>query len=477
VPSASRPRSSIFAPLTSFASRSQHAGMVLEKSPPAPLNDMLLGLDGQALSCEELTAILRKAGDITEDQAVATVEVVPGSERRWPQSHSAKLRLSLLPSSGEVEAKGEERLIFLKKVLTREAASDSLEALCRDLASNANEAHFYNEFQDLLVKRGLPLLKAYHVDLRLPWMEQNVDITAADEASLRKGGMLCLLESAEGYFQTSPLSVEQAKTSLNLLAKMHGAAWQDEKLLARAAHRLQPVAGYWTLEKRGQEEMQRMAENWKGYVAAFADARPELFARPGIAELAQRIQSLAPRIAKEMAASPSDPFATLVHGDYKAMNIFLKETLMEGESAKRRRLSVDSETDALPIDFQWTGVGFGMSDVAMHLSHSVALDAMRDGGERSLVLGYHEALVSSVGSSQAASYTAEVAWRHYCLGVIDYARMVIGCFFKNATPETFAARADKENVGLCYRNVEASLEFVERVDGCLRVIEAEAPPS
>ena len=32
------------------------------------------------------------------------------------------------------------------------------------------------------------------------------------------------------------------------------------------------------------------------------------------------------------------------------------------------------------IDFQWTGVGLGMLDVAMHLYHSVELAAMEGGG-------------------------------------------------------------------------------------------------
>jgi hypothetical protein len=56
-------------------------------------------------------------------------------------------------------------------------------------------------------------------------------------------------------------------------------------------------------------------------------------------------------------------------GDYKAMNVFVSV----GQSA-------EVETGAALIDFQWTGVGLGMLDVAMHLYHSVELSAMEGGG-------------------------------------------------------------------------------------------------
>jgi hypothetical protein len=44
-------------------------------------------------------------------------------------------------------------------------------------------------------------------------------------------------------------------------------------------------------------------------------------------------------------------------------------------------VSRDTEGNAAAlIDFQWTGVGLGMLDVAMHLYHSVELAAMEGGG-------------------------------------------------------------------------------------------------
>eukprot|EP00747_Dinoflagellata_sp_TGD_P049198 gnl/TRDRNA2_/TRDRNA2_146062_c0_seq1.p1 gnl/TRDRNA2_/TRDRNA2_146062_c0~~gnl/TRDRNA2_/TRDRNA2_146062_c0_seq1.p1 ORF type:complete len:168 (-),score=36.76 gnl/TRDRNA2_/TRDRNA2_146062_c0_seq1:3-455(-) len=136
----------------------------------------------------------------------------------------------------------------------------------------------------------------------------------------------------------------------------------------------------------------------------------------------------------------------------------------------------EAEAKALLIDFQWTGVGFGMADVAMHLSHSVACEALRDGGEERLIHFYYTVLMEALGG-RGAEYTYEVALHHYNLAVLDYARIVLSYFFAGATPEAFAARADKPNVGLVYRNVEASLLFVKRVDDCLQRVECERAAS
>jgi hypothetical protein len=48
-----------------------------------------------------------------------------------------------------------------------------------------------------------------------------------------------------------------------------------------------------------------------------------------------------------------------------------------------------ADTPCIPIDFQWTGLGLGMSDVAMHLFHSVEVSALENGGEEALLRYYH----------------------------------------------------------------------------------------
>lgn len=403
---------------------------------------VLEDLDGSVFTAEALTKTLH-LGEVSDFQ------VVPGSEKNWPQSSSAKIQITLKdhPEEGKV--------VFLKKVDGRQLPQKSLLDLRRDLASNRNEARFYKEFAPILGDRGMKFAKPLFVDERMDGVDALVGTDAEQEAALRQGGILMFLESAEGFFQEAPFSYDQATCALKMLAQFHGTTWQDAELLGKASVRLQPKAGYWAMHHRSKEEFSQLEANWKVYVEAFTPLAPDLFARQGIADLGTRLRDVSESVSNALWAKPTDPFASLMHGDLKAMNIFLPETS-------------SAQTSALPIDFQWTGVGFGMADVAMHLCHSVSVDALRDGGEQRLVECYMGALAEIV-PPQAFNDFKTAALKLYCLGVLDYSRTVISHFFKGASPEKFVERAHLVNVGLCYRNVEASFLFVERVDRCLRM--------
>jgi hypothetical protein len=58
-------------------------------------------------------------------------------------------------------------------------------------------------------------------------------------------------------------------------------------------------------------------------------------------------------------------------------------------------------------------------------------------------------------------------------GVVDYGRFIVGRFWANATPESFAAKAASPNSGLWNRQIDAALGFVERIDRYLQEFEAE----
>ena len=121
-----------------------------------------------------------------------------------------------------------------------------------------------------------------------------------------------------------------------------------------------------------------------------------------------------------------------MHGDYKAMNVFLPPE--------------DSGKDAVLIDFASTGIGFGAADVAMHLQHAITPADLVDGGEERLIDGYLAALKAARGP-EAAEYPRELAMRHYTLGVVDYGRFIVGRFWSAATPESFAKKANSPNSG------------------------------
>ena len=175
------------------------------------------------------------------------------------------------------------------------------------------------------------------------------------------------------------------------------------------------------MQQRGDDEVRQMVEYWPQYVQSFQDCAPEWFAKPQTIALAERLASSSVEVAGLLSPSAQSPFACMVHGDYKAMNTFLP---MDDEEGVR---------PALLIDFQWTSVGFGMMDVAMHLFHSVSVSVLEDGGVEALLRLYYEMLCSELVARghDTQSYTWEVAMQHYRLAVLDYARIVFGAFFRS----------------------------------------------
>ena len=77
----------------------------------------------------------------------------------------------------------------------------------------------------------------------------------------------------------------------------------------------------------------------------------------------------------------------------------------------------------------------------------------------------------------AAAVSIQRALRHYRLAVCDYGRFVIGRFWRDATPASFAANAAKPNVVLANRSLASALRFVERISECLGAVEAEMASS
>jgi hypothetical protein len=134
------------------------------------------------------------------------------------------------------------------------------------------------------------------------------------------------------------------------------------------------------------------------------------------------------------------------------------------------------------IDFSCVGIGFGMSDVAMHIVHAVLPSDLEDGGEEWLLEQYLFALEKvmnekinggSEGEFTKWTFPRDVAMRQYQLACIDYLRFILGRFWRSATPETFEKKKNSKNTTLINRNVEAAMTFIAKVDMYLEVFENE----
>ena len=283
-----------------------------------------------------------------------------------------------------------------------------------------------------------------------------------------KGGALVLTSlGSDKYFQKSPLSPHQASTCLAAVARLHAACWEDTSILSVVGNRLSDMGGSYNLAVRNPKELKNMVASWEHFRSQFRDMDVELFDKESVKNLGQRVYDNAQYISDEVSPKYTDDYATCVHGDFKAMNVFLPTDESGSE-------------DAVLIDFASTGVGLGLSDVAMHVAHALRPQDLANGGEEALVDQYLAALDAERRRTVKAEdlhtykpYPRDVAMRHYKLASVDYFRFILGRFWRSATPETFDKRKDSPNSTLVNRNAEAALAFVERVDRYLAEIEEE----
>jgi len=277
-----------------------------------------------------------------------------------------------------------------------------------------------------------------------------------------------LLESlspSHGYFQDSPITRQQSLACLKAVAELHASAYGDRTLLQQVNEKLSPAGGSYHLQFRNPTELQNMVTSWENFRGHFVglNDKTKILEKESVVMLGQRVFDIAEYVSNELTPKWDAEYATLVHGDYKAMNVFLP--------------SDDSDDSKSPImiDFSCTGIGYGMSDVGMHIVHAVLPQDLENGGEEELLEGYLTALEEAVSQrkGQRWSYDRTVAMRHYQLACIDYLRFILGRFWRSATPETFEKKRGSKNTTLINRNVEAAMTFIEKVDAYLEVFEKE----
>ena len=138
--------------------------------------------------------------------------------------------------------------------------------------------------------------------------------------------------------------------------------------------------------------------------------------------IAARLEAIALWVAAKLRVRPTAAFATLIHGDAKAANMLRARRDVMGGDVGGDGGRVDGggggdggddgdgyDRGGLLCDFQWVGVGVGMSDVAYHLIHSVGVDALDGDGDEQLLDAYLRALRAWLPPTARAAYTDAVA--------------------------------------------------------------------
>lgn len=266
--------------------------------------------------------------------------------------------------------------------------------------------------------------------------------------------------AADHYFQESPLSANQATKCLEAVAQLHAAALENVPLLRRAQERM-ARGGSYHLTTRNPRELKDMVQSWHHFRNEFFGKQEEdhddaVLCFSSVQNLGQRMYEMAQYVSDQLTPRPEDNYATLCHGDFKAMNVFLPH---------------DMTQNAVMIDFASTGVGLGMSDVAMHMIHSV-LPCETEEEEEAMVDAYLAAL-QKAKNPNTSDYPREVAMRHYRLACVDYVRFIMGRFWGDATKESFETKKLSKNISLINRNVDAAMTWIVKVDKYLSEFEKE----
>ena len=271
----------------------------------------------------------------------------------------------LLINAKEIEENNniiEETELFLKQVNASSYTHKSWTDMRRTLVYLRTEVRFYNEIVPLLLLSscdynddddgnntvGKYLPTVHHADYNLDGLiSEDCPTTYAKQPSpfvgtsssseeeeenermklqllKDKGGHILLqsLSPTHGYFQTSPISLQQSLQCLTAVAELHASAWGNTKLLQTISNRLSSAGGSYQLSFRNPKELHNMVDSWEHFRGQFAglnEKTASVLEKESIVKLGQRVHDMAEYVSKELSPSVDDEYATLVHGDYKAM--------------------------------------------------------------------------------------------------------------------------------------------------------------
>lgn len=377
--------------------------------------------------------------------------------------------------------------LFYKRVVMGELDSARAKALSAPAKLQRDVNSFFVEARFLGSKAAAELLQARVLVPRAHRVEMWPDAVVPIES--RFALLLSDFSPSDGWRQEGALSPLAVRSSLETLARLHAYFWEgssfwqhgsggDSNCGSGAAAELEgavwPAGGYSQPSMQPEDQWTQLSAKMAGHVAKFGDDFAAAPALQGIdlGALGDRLQSVARAEAAKVhpfdVTAGGDAVAmrryrTLIHGDPKAANLFLRDT--EASSGG---------VEVALIDFQWTGFGLAATDVAHHLAAALAPEALSlDGAaEAALLNHYHEVLCGALAEFGAAESAADAAARllprptlqqQYESALLDMGRLVFAYQWSRAN---FGAPAPNKNSYNKY--MQTAVWLTVRCDALLR---------
>ena len=278
--------------------------------------------------------------------------------------------------------------------------------------------------------------------------------------------------SAQGFSRRpEALDFEDAKAALSWLAELH--AMQLDRTLPSG---LWEQGTYWNMSKGHAAALDRMESHWRlarrslvGLRGTRIDSGLPVRLQAAAETIDRALYSVheaavvavggacdgAPDAAKRRRVARHERMAlrtlhhTVVHGDYKAENLFFRPRADGGGDGGGD--SGDGVDDKVGgggacgvCDFQWSGRAVGACDVIYLLTTSLA-DGLLRACEGALLRFYYEALCAALarhGRGGGASFPLEDFEHEYALATLDFARFVLADAPLVDGDEWLCARAD-----------------------------------
>ena len=406
---------------------------------------------------------------------------------------------------GDGDRGGMPSTVFYKKVelgnleYARAKAATQPMKIARDVKSAAVEAAFLacEPVTAALADAGVRVPRCFDAVLR-----------PCEKAPIESKFALLLEDFApgQGWGQERLLTQSQTRASLRALARLHatfmpaavaaraaekGTTIEAEPLLAGATAAVWPSGAYWQPDMQSASQMTELAQTWRDvhrprFDEAFAANLPK---HVGFEDLGDRLQTVARAVGAEShpfgldapSGEETDGVAakwrTVIHGDAKAANIFLREAP-----------DAPDGWEVGLIDFQWMGFGLGAVDAAHVLAASVDPETLGfvEGAEGfcdaaaapALLDHYHRELCAALVANGAAASMdeAEATWTReeiqtqYESAILDLCRVVFGYQWVRvkASPETLLKNKDSMGKNSYNKSLPNAMWLVHECDALLK---------
>jgi 3'-phosphoadenosine 5'-phosphosulfate (PAPS) 3'-phosphatase len=469
-------------------------------------SDVARCLDGSPLRVGDVSRAITSTlcgGD--ERGTLLTYSAPESTAIRGLMSDGVRLELAWGDSAGLPSTAFYKRVKLGDLEYARVKAATQPMKIARDVTSAGVEARFLasSEVTSALAKANVRVPRCFHAALR-PCAEDPIESAFA----------LVLEDFApkQGWHQEKLLNPSQARATLSALARMHAtftsaasrARGDDGALQVELENAVWPAGAYWQPGMQPKSQMTTLAATWREtHVPAFREASEHaLPSEVSFETLGDRLQEVAADVGavshpfgleSPTGAETSGPFEkwrTLIHGDAKAANVFLRQA---PETPEGVEIGL--------IDFQWMGFGLGAVDAAHVIAASVdpqtlgfadgdvSGSSLRDGTAKADAASelfkhyYDEFIDASVANGAAgsledarATWPLEEAAGQYDAAILDFSRVVFGYQWVRvgASPASLEAAADSYNKNSYNKSLPNAMWLVCECDAALRRRQAAA---